>query len=351
MPACPAGADGTLRLSSESVSLKRPPAIAVNGEIWPFVGTENDPGTADARVAWYAKTVSGGARFLSIADDGTVTLMDLPTQTNATGTYSFVTHLFQTEAGQLPTPLYGTKGYNGNNDRWEWLEPGGGQPSTLLVGGDVWGFTGSDAEGTHYAGYYTGQQITIGAAGIGGARTVTLADGAGTSTGTFVRGGFLMNGGPSVTPGGLDGTATGPTDGLVRLAGSMADLDIAGNVFTLGSWRQETTHAGMALQYSEPAGDPLVQKALIYLTGSRADTSFLWTRAATDGGSTFIRMMMLGGDHALSLYAPTSSTVPAIVFNPDPAVGSRVNGPLRVAPAGDLLMGGFTTGPKPDGSN
>ena len=65
----------------------------------------------------------------------------------ATGTYSFVTHLFQTDAGQLPMPLYGTAGYNGNNVRWEWLEPGGGQPATLLVNGDVWGFTGSDAEG------------------------------------------------------------------------------------------------------------------------------------------------------------------------------------------------------------
>ena len=127
----------------------------MNGEIWPFVGTENDPGTADARVAWYAKTVSGGARFLSIADDGTVTLMDLPAQTSATGTYSFVTHLFQTEAGQLPTPLYGTTGYNGNNDRWEWLESGGGQPATLLVNGDVWGFTGSDAEGIRWCAVVT----------------------------------------------------------------------------------------------------------------------------------------------------------------------------------------------------
>ena len=73
---------------------------------------------------------------------------------------------------------------------------------------------------------------------------------------------------------------------------------------------------------------------------------------AKDGDSTFVPMMLLtGADHSLSLYAPTNSTVPAIVFNPDPAVGSRVNGPLRVAPAGDLLMGDFTTGPKPDGSN
>ena len=67
-----------------------------------------------------------------------------------TGTYSFVTHLFQTDAGQLPMPLYGIAGYNGNNVRWGWLESGGGQPATLLVNGDVRGFTGSDAEGIRW---------------------------------------------------------------------------------------------------------------------------------------------------------------------------------------------------------
>ena len=74
----------------------------------------------------------------------------------ATGTYSFVTHLFQTDAGQLPVPLYGTAGYNGTNVRWEWLEPGSGQPATLLVNDDVWGFTGSDAEGNRRSNRATG---------------------------------------------------------------------------------------------------------------------------------------------------------------------------------------------------
>ena len=101
---------------------------------------------------------SGGA-FLKLRigignGNGNVTRTAYPAQTSKTGTYSTVTHLFQTTAGQLPMPMYGTTGYTDNNVRWGGLAPPHDRPSTVLVARDVWGYTGSDAGGDHYAGYY-----------------------------------------------------------------------------------------------------------------------------------------------------------------------------------------------------
>ncbi|MEO6755183.1 MAG: hypothetical protein ABIP85_25715 [Chthoniobacteraceae bacterium] len=174
-----------------------------------------------------------GSTFLTItgnvAGSGVVTLTDCAAQTAATGSYSFQSHLFQTAPDQLPMPIHGTEPTN-NNVRWGWLLPGDGRPATIRVAGEVWGFTGSDAGGDHYAGYYTGQQITIGAPGTGGAGTVGLDTAGSHYDGIFTRGGFLMNGGPVVGLGNASGTATGPSDGLSRLQSVVSDLDIGGNV-------------------------------------------------------------------------------------------------------------------------
>ena len=61
--------------------------------------------------------------------------------------------------------------------------------------------------------------------------------------------------------------------------------------------------------------------------------------------------MKLGSGNRLALFDPTDGAKEAIILNPGSAAGSRINGPLRIPPAGDLDMGDFTNGPKPDGSN
>ena len=62
-------------------------------------------------------------------------------------------------------------------------------------------------------------------------------------------------------------------------------------------------------------------------------------------------MMKLESGNRLTLFDPAVPEKAAILLNPDPAVGSRINGALRIPPAGDLDMGIYKNGPKPDGSN
>lgn len=326
LPACPANADGSLRLDAVAPpdNQNLPPAVKVSGEIWPYLGSIGDPADPSQQVAWYGSISPPPSACLKITGNvagiGQVMLTDFAsaTATSKTGSYNYGTHLFQTSqtaAAQLPMPIYGTEGPNGNNVRWGWLHPADGRPDTILVAGEVWGFTDTDGAGNdHYAGYYTGQEMAITAPGIGGVGLVSLNTAGSHYDGIFSRGGFLMYGGPVVSLGNAEGTVTGPSDGLGRLTNSAADLDISGNVLTLGSWLNEPTHAGMALQYSEPAADG---KALIYLSGSRADTSFIWNRATYSGSSALAPMMLLGGgDHSLKLFGPSDPANAAITMNP-----------------------------------
>ena len=182
---------------------------------------------------------------------------------------------------------------------------------------------------------------------------MTLSAGGGsTFAGTFYKNGFQMAGGsPAVSSGDREGGATRATDGLGRLQAFAADLDVVGNVLTLGSWKKSNAAvAGLALQYSEdftlpgaPAPSP-DGTALIYLTGSRQNTSWLWNHAGAAAASANAPMMLLAGaDHSLSLYDPAAPAVPAIILNPSGR--SRFDKPVRIAPQGDLDMGDFKHGP------
>ena len=265
------------------------------------------------------------------------------------------THLFQTTRGSgLPMPIVAV---DGSLMAWGLATPPAGLPPTILVGGDVWRFTGLDEDGNaQYAGYYPDQGVVIGTAGSDGTRGVNFSDAGTTRTGIFKDGVFTLQGGNRLLAGDTAGARENTSGiGLQTVA---TDLDIMGNFLTLGSWTPDLGYAGLTMEYTEHFHFPgsatyaPIRHGLVGMTGGRAHTSFLWNHTVADGSLQPVPMMLLAsGDHSLSLYAPTNPTLPAIVFNPDPAVGSRVNGPLRVAPAGDLGMGDFTSGPKPDGSN
>ena len=84
---------------------------------------------------------------------------------------------------------------------------------------------------------------------------------------------------------------------------------------------------------------------------TRPQAEWLWSHADAGNPTIGIAMMKLGSGNRLTLCDPVDATKAAIVLNPNPAIGSRINGPVRIPPAGDLDMGSFTNGPKPDDSN
>ncbi len=226
--------------------------------------------------------------------------------------------------------MYRTTGPNGGNVR-AWDFPPDGRPATVAVDGHVWGFIPSVDGNVHYAGEYYNQELIIRPPnGRNGTSQVSLQMGLVLGVpvgydGVFYNGGFTMNGGsPPVTAGNDNGLLVNPTDGLGRYQNVVADLDITGNILTLGSWAGDSTlsHAGMALQYSETFTLPGVQplpapgRALIYMTGSRPDTSFLWNHAPATTGANVPMMLLAGADHSLRLFAPSDPANAAITLNP-----------------------------------
>lgn len=366
IPAFTANADGTLQLDSVEAPTGFPPAIAVGSYgIWLYLGTAAEDSNPSTQAAYYGNAATGGPGSLllkiRLSGDGAsriVTLTDYAGQTSTAGTYDTTTHLFQTTPGQLPVPMYGTSGYNGtaeysgNNVRWGWLQPADGRPSTVRVADEVWGFTGADANGDHYAGYYAGQQITIDTSGRDGAGIVTLNDplhpnGIGESTfaGTYYNNGFQLGAGsPEVFSGDKEGAVIA-SSGL-SLSTTGADLDVLGNLFSLGSLANSPKTVGLTLSFSDDLTTAHLGSAL-----SRPLAEWVWSHADSSSPTTGIPMMKLDSGNRLSLFDPTDRAKTAIFLNPDPAVGSRINGPLRIPRAGDLDMGIFTNGPKPDGSN
>jgi len=109
------------------------------------------------------------------------------------------------------------------------------------------------------------------------------------------------------------------------------DLDVLGNIFSLGSWLNDSSHAGLTLSYSDCANSS--SAATVSLTASRPLTNWLWS-SATERGSATHPSMKLDSRNRLILYDPADPTTPAIIL--DPA------GKSHIKPQGDLSMGEFT---------
>ena len=319
---CPARWDGALMLDVTGASQVLPPAIKVQDLICPYICTSSEDESPNVLEAYYGHASPGGTGNLLLRirlDDATVTrtvtLVDYAAQATTTGSYSTATHLFQSARGQLPVPIYGVDPLQ-NNERWGWLIPDNGRPATVLVAGDVWGYTGSDAAGDHYAGYHPGEGITI-AHGRDGYGVVTLNTDAGSYSGTYYNNAFVMADGPEVASGDKAGTYVAPTG--LSLSTTGADLDVLGNLFSLGSLKTNASIVGLTLQFADVEGT-----AKLYSTLSRPQAEWIWNRAAGSAIPIPIPMMKLGSGNALSLFDPADPKNVGIVLSP---FGQTILGP------------------------
>lgn len=342
--ACPANADGSLQIGSMALPGGIPPAISVEGEIWPCVGITMDTVGSTAPSAHYANVASALTRSLSVMPDGNVFYTDNVSGFTVTGRYSTATHLFQSDYGQLPMPIYGANPKR-NYARWDWLTPPGWRPNTVLVAGDVWGYAGKDASGADiYQGYYTDQKISFAGDGRDGYSHITLTDplhpaGGGVSTfaGTFYNHRFTMATADSPTVVSGDGKGTEIAAGL-SFSTTGADLDVLGNLFSLGSLTGKPNVVGLSLEFADVDGT-----AKLYSTLARPQAEWFWNRADASPTPTAIPMMKLDAGNGLMLFDPAAPASAPIVLNP--AGRSRFDKPIRIAPQGDLDMGDFKNGP------
>src|SRR5207302_1256484 len=130
---------------------------------------------------------------------------------------------------------------------------------------------------------------------------------------TYYNSTFAMTGGTQVFSGDQFGTQITTTGGA-QLETINGDLDVSGNLISLGSWLGNQGIAGLTIQYNDSIS---FGGALISLTGSRGNTSWLWSEATSNGNSTAKPMMSLSGlDDSLRLYDPTDPTKSPIVLNP-----------------------------------
>ena len=352
--ACPANADGTLRQSAEDLPEQFPPAVMVTGAgIWRFLGTLSESGGAvacylNASAANSTEASDGAGCMLKIDATGAVTLRHYVAGTTQSGSYSLATHLFQTAtSSSLPMPIYGVDP-NASNLPWGLTAPADG-PASFQVGQDLWRYTGAGDNGAaNYQGYYNGQQLTLGAADAGGGRLVTVTDPVGgNTTGLLndVRAGTRLTNGTMVYAGGMDGTRAPSSvnnNGLLALSGN---LDIPGNLLTLGSLNGDAAASGLTLQFSDSMNGNGDNVALLRQELGRNAAQWSWWRASPVNGAGTVPVMALDSAWGLTLYDPANPASASIKLNPSGA--SSFKGPLRVAPAGDIDMGEFTNGPMP----
>lgn len=159
----------------------------------------------------------------------------------------------------------------------------------------------------------------------GGGNTISIpgANGTTTITATDSNGHNLAN---------LPGPST---NGAVTTVSG--ELDVQGNNFTLGNWVDWSgvSIPGFSLSFTAPTDNP----AMLRFGSPVAYTSWVWSHAVSDGSSEHQSIMQLDPYHRLLLFSPTDGNNPTIIF--DPAGGSVINGPIQIAPQGDILMGEF----------
>lgn len=375
VPVIPANADGSLHLSWEAAPTGMPPAVTENLHNLVYLGTAaddtNSAATAATAAYYGSATASDQSDWLiKLRTDGssttpyTATFTDYSTATSSTGSYSAQTHLFQTASlsSGFPVPVYGVDP-NANFALWGLTQPdpASGLPSTFLVQGDVWRYTGTDGSGTAtYAGYYsspeTGSQLmTVAAPDANGARVVTVTDpyrGDGSPTqGTLndVRGSARLRDGSEVYSGNFSGQQVNPTLNEHNLHTIAADLDITGNVITFGALTGNAATAGVTMQFQDTASSGSFTGSF-YSMLARPQAQWVWARTASSSGQSTLPVMKLDATHKLTLFdsPATGQTQNAgVVLDPKADGVSTIRGVLRVRSGGDIDMGEFTAGGEP----
>ena len=367
--AYPANTDGTPLLQALVKSASGPPPAVYylpTRQIWRFLGT--------AALAGTAKHYYGNAESPSVAGiestllleipvgGGTVTLFDTTGSTSPVyGYYDARSHLFSSKNPanyrQLPLLPFAVDPLKYDSP-WALKLPASlshsdlrNIPQILYVDGKPWFLGYDDSITVTYFGPIEGQQLRL-VAPVGGQSAVTVVDptkGTNLFGGTFSNGLFDMtgSGAPQVFVG-RDNQTFVPSGGEFANSG----FDITGNYLTLGSWNPDVGVAGLTMQYTESfvlpgsGSPPPLGASRVSFTGSRRNTSWLWSHATQDGAPNGAIPMMFaaGADHSLSLFDKLASPPTAtIILNPTGR--SRFDKPIRIAPQGDLDMGKFMNGP------
>lgn len=172
--------------------------------------------------------------------------------------------------------------------------------------------TGSYNSGTHQFNFGSGNTVSL---GNGNTAVVTATDTSGHNLST-------LNGNTNA-------------DGVTELFGG---LDIRGNTFSLGSWTSGTgvSQYAFGLAYTDASA---TQPGLLALSTTRAAVNWQWMHPSVDGGTDQVNAMVLDSVHRLFLYDPSDPATAGVIL--DPVGVSRFNGPIRIVPQGDILMGEF----------
>jgi hypothetical protein len=296
-----------------------PPAIYLAADLWNYRGSTS---TAD----YYGGPRPG--QVLSIGSDGTVTYSDRTTGiSNASGLYA---------GGAFQNLQVVVRGAGADGSAWTTLPANSGYPAAVTVNDSPWYYS-STLSGPGYATYLdplSGQTLYV-----KGSDAVISNPTAGTyMTGSYANGKFTFAN-ANVSAANPDGTPLSPVNpsNPQVIAG---DLDVAGN-FTLGSWTNAAGESVNGFALSFAARD---QGSLLRFDATRFATDWLWTRILAPGATQPLDAMRLDSDNNLKLYTIDETPVPTIVLSPGGR--SRFDGPVRIAPQGDLPMGEFTHEPQ-----
>ena len=307
-----------------------PPGVAVNGQQWPFQGTV---GTAD----YYLGPAAG--QCLTIANTLSVTLNDaVNSVVNATG---YDNNGVYQDLPETVRSLDATGAI---------LTSEGRGPASVIVNGVPWYH--SAVGGSSYDAYFgaqSGQALYI------YGDSVWLSDPYNnvTTSGTYAAGAFQFLGAGDVVQAGDAGGVVIAIDPQARTqnmaAGSNVNgnMDVFGNLFTLGTWTGDPSTSGLCLSFQDqPPGSSGVP-ATISLVANRASNQWMWSHATSSFTST-MPMMKLDAANCLTLYSSVDGTA-QIVLNPQGSSTFQgavtMQGPVHIQQRGDLTMGGFTSGP------
>lgn len=345
-----------------------PAAVGVSGELFPFARTI-EGGTAalylpqDDSLAWMWMTMDLASHAVAFSS------YDGDSITVKTGTYDPVTFLFSTPKGgsSLPEYVHALLAGSGHIHQRLPLPTGTDLPPSFIVRGQPWWYAGWDSASkvATYRGFYEGQFMTVdNAVPVAGGRTdhlVTLVDryhnGVDIDNNDISTQGTLSDVRRSVRL--RDGTVvlTGNESGGSKtidyeddhsLYTIRSDLDLLGNNLSFGILKDDASLAGAAWRFEDRDSVAVLHSIL-----SRPQAEWVWWKAGFPKAHELQPVMQLDPANRLNLYpAATGSTLPdaGIILDPSPSGASSFPGPVRVHPAGDIGMGDFHQGFRPDGS-
>lgn len=297
-----------------------PAAVWVEGVPWAYLGTVSD------------ETLQIHADYYGGPNAGQVLTIDSSHQIGGAHSGIYNNGLIISSSGDLraldSSGLFIASGGPPSQDR----------PSTLRFGAQQWHFLGNSGGNDYYATDEPGQRLTIAEDG-----SVTYYDrpnNIASASGTYSS---------------SDGTITAQSGGIVYDVGTnKGDLDILGNILSLGSLTGNKNTAGVTIAFRDDTSVAESPSSSLSLTLTRPNATWLWSHG-TGSSTTTQAMMSLDSAHRLNLYDPAVATAnpdPVVRLDPNPAGKSKlgnvsITGSIRFQPAGDIEMGIYTAGPQP----